>query len=178
MITPAGPGTGLAALRGQGRALAGALALALLLASACTAQGGPAARARTSRTARLADCGQRPQVRPDVLAIICSDSGIIARDLHWSSWGKPVATAVGTAVVNLCELTDCHTGSYRPYPIVLVASRLSACPGGWRGYTRLQYLFVGRQPFPHGNPAPDKQAPRNYVRAQGTVPGVSPVGCG
>jgi len=37
-------------------------------------------------------------------------------------------------------------------PIVLVASRIRACPHGEHSYTRLQYLFVGRSPF-QGTPA-------------------------
>ena len=43
--------------------------------------------------------------------------------------GRPVATAAGTAVVDLCAMEDCHTGSYQSAPIVLIASairRLSA----------------------------------------------------
>jgi hypothetical protein len=164
----------------RGLALTGALAVAALLAGGCAHAAGPAAGAAP---ARLSDCGGSPQARPAVVVILCADSGIVAHDLRWSGWGKPVATATGTAVVNTCEYTDCHTGSYRSYPVVVVLSRLSACAGGRPGYRRLQYLFVGAQPFGEGNPAANKAAPRTMVTAPpggpGSVPGMAAEpGCG
>jgi len=58
-----------------------------------------------------------------------------------------VATAIGTAVVDLCAFSDCHTGSYQAVPIVVVASKIGRCGHGTQGYLRLQYMFVGRSPF-------------------------------
>ena len=95
----------------------------------------------------MAYCGGSPQVEPTVVNVICQTNDITARRLAWSSWGKPVATAIGTAVVDLCAFSDCHTGSYGSVPIVVVASKIGRCAKGAQGYSRLQYVFVGRSPF-------------------------------
>jgi hypothetical protein len=84
--------------------------------------------------------------------VICVTGSITARSLTWSAWGKPVATAVGTAVVDLCAYSDCHTGNYRSFPIVVIASRLVSCSKNTHAYSRLQYVFVGHSPF-QGVPA-------------------------
>jgi hypothetical protein len=70
-----------------------------------------------------------------------------ARRLAWSAWGKPVATAVGVAVVDLCAYEDCHTGTFGSVPIVMIASKIISCPKRARAYSRLEYVFVGRSPF-------------------------------
>lgn len=128
------------------RIAAAALTLPLLLA-AC-AQGGPASSPASSPArVRLADCGAPGQRQPSIIQVVCLSDDITARDLRWSAWGKPVATAVGVAVVNLCAVEDCHTQLYNPHPIVIIASKLMPCPHGTRGYSRLQYVFVGRSPF-------------------------------
>jgi hypothetical protein len=132
------------------RAVAGVLALAALFLTACGTTVGPSARPPAA--IRLVDCGSPPQASPTVLAVICSTNSITARDLRWSAWGKPVTTAIGTAVVDLCAYSDCHTGKYRAVPIVLVGSRIVNCPRQARVYSRLQYIFVGPTPFP-GVPA-------------------------
>ena len=79
-----------------------------------------------------------------------------------------MATAVGTAVVDLCTYEDCHTGSYRSVPIVVIASELVRC-GGRRAYSRLQYVFVGGSPFPV-MPANLKFPPNDIVGATRPIP--------
>ena len=111
----------------------------------------PGAAARTA-VARLANCGSRPEPRPTVIVMVCSNNSITARDLKWSDWGKPVTAAIGTAVVDLCAYTDCHTGSYGSAPIVVIATGLVRCSPTVSGYRRLQYVFAGRSPF-QGTPA-------------------------
>lgn len=118
------------------------LTLALLLA-AC-AQGGPTA---IPAPVRLSDCGAPGQRQPSIIQVVCRSDDITARSLHWSAWGKPVATGIGVAVVNLCAVEDCHTQLYNPLPLVVIASKLVPCPHGTRAYSRLQYVFVGRSPF-------------------------------
>jgi hypothetical protein len=120
------------------------LLVPLLLLSACSH---PVAAGSGVTRITMADCGGSPQVEPTVVNVICQTNDIIARGLTWSHWGKPVATAVGTAVVDLCAFEDCHTGSYQSAPIVVVASKIGKCGKGTRGYSRLQYVFVGRSPF-------------------------------
>jgi hypothetical protein len=55
-------------------------------------------------------------------------------------------------VVDLCSFSDCHNSDYTTAPIVVIASRLRACPGGTKAYSRLQSVFVGTSPF-QGLPA-------------------------
>jgi len=126
------------------RTRAAAMAAAVLpwlLLSACSH---PASPAPTRVT--MAYCGSGPQVRPDVLEIVCGTSDITADNLTWSSWGRQIATGVATAVVDTCAYEDCHTGSFTSVPIVVVASQLGWC-GGTMAYSRLQYVFVGGSPF-------------------------------
>ncbi len=97
-------------------------------------------------------CGDGAQSQPAVVEVICATNDITARNLTWWSWGKPVTVARGMGVVDLCSFEDCHTGSYTAVPIVLVASQITGCGRGRRGYSRLQYLSVGASPF-QGLPA-------------------------
>src|SRR5215471_4138113 len=121
-----------------------ALLAPLLLLSACSH---PAGAGTGAARVTMANCGDGPQVEPTVVNVICQTNDITARRLTWSAWKKPVATAIGTAVVDLCSFSDCHTGSYASVPIVLVASKIGRCGKGTRAYSRLQYVFVGRSPF-------------------------------
>jgi len=121
-----------------------AVTLPALLLAAC---GQPARPVRTLPRVTMAVCGGRPQARPDVLEVICLTDYITARKLAWTDWGQPVATAAGTAVVDLCAMEDCHTGSYQAAPIVLIVSGIRSCPQHRRSYSRLQYVFAGRSPF-------------------------------
>lgn len=125
--------------------------LAALLAGCSHSPGAAAGRA----VARLANCGSKPEPRPAVIVIVCANNSITARDLKWSNWGKPVTAAIGTAVVDLCAYTDCHTGSYRSAPIVVIATRLVRCSARVSGYSRVQYVFAGTSPF-QGTPAGTK----------------------
>jgi hypothetical protein len=136
---------------------AAALALALLLLAACSHSGSP----RPAPAAvTLAYCGGRPQARPTVVSIICRSDDITAGRLSWSGWGRPTATAVGTAVVDLCAFEDCHSGQYSPFPIVVIASRITRCPGHRPAYSRLQYVFVGTSPF---QDVPADVSFKNYI---------------
>lgn len=129
------------------RMAAATLMLPLLL-TAC-AQGGPKG---APASVGLADCGGPAQRQPSLLQVVCETDDITARNLRWSGWGKPVATAIGVGVVNLCAVEDCHTQLYNPLPLVMIASKIVPCPHGRRAYSRLQYVFVGHSPFP-GVPA-------------------------
>ena len=65
----------------------------------------------------LGYCGSNLQVKPDVVFVICNTDDITARNLAWSGWGKPTATAKGSATVDLCAYSDCANGSYAFVPI-------------------------------------------------------------
>jgi hypothetical protein len=127
---------------------AGCMLLPLWLA-AC---GHPDRSGNSSAAVTLAFCGGKAQPRPTVVNVICQTNDITARKLAWTAWGKSAATAIGTAVVDLCAFEDCHTSDYTPVPIVLIASKIATCPRHQRAYTRLQYVFVGKSPF-QGVPA-------------------------
>jgi len=129
------------------RAAAMATAAAPLLLVGCSHPAGPGPAPVT-----LDFCGGGPQVRPAVVEIVCGTSDIDANSLTWSAWGRQIATAVGTAVVDLCTYEDCHTGSFTSVPIVIIASKIKGCAKVTRAYSRLQYVFVDGSPFP-GLPA-------------------------
>jgi hypothetical protein len=126
-----------------GTVAAAVTVLALVLA-ACTH---PAPSRTPPPSVTMAFCGGSAQARPTVVEVICATNDITARNLTWSGWGHPVATASGTGVVDLCAAEDCHTGEYASASIVLIASDLAPCHGQSRGYQRLQYVFVGTSPF-------------------------------
>jgi hypothetical protein len=126
------------------RLTATALAAVALLAVGCSNSPKPAASGDGPQ--RLADCGGLPHVRPAVVNVRCSDNGMVARQLKWSGWGTPVATATGMATLNLCEFVpqDCASGSYSVYPVVLIVSGSLRCPKGGQAYARIQTVLVGR----------------------------------
>jgi hypothetical protein len=66
--------------------------------------------------------------------------------------------------VDICAFEDCHTGHYKYFPIVLIASKLRNCPNGARAYSTLKYVFVGRSPF-QGIPA--NISFKNYITGAG-----------
>jgi hypothetical protein len=119
--------------------------LVLVFVAACN----PAAPTdKAAAPVAMSDCGAGLHARPSLLQVICFSDAITARGLVWSGWGSPVATAIGSAVVDVCAFQDCHTGSYSSIPIVMIASKIASCPKRARAYSRLQYVFVGgRSPF-------------------------------
>ena len=121
-----------------------AIVLLSLLLSACSH---PAGAGTGATRITMADCGGARQARPRVLNVICQTNDITARRLAWAEWGKPVATASGSAVVDLCAFSDCHNSNYQQFPIVVIASAIHRCGPSARAYSRLQYVFVGRSPF-------------------------------
>lgn len=131
-------------------AMATTAALALTACSPSATTAGPA-----TKPVLMTDCNGLRHTQPGIVNVVCESDAITARSLRWSDWGRPFATASGTAVVDLCAFTDCHTGSYNAYPIVLIASKPVTCPGGKatgpgtpkQVYSRLQYVFVGHDPF-------------------------------
>jgi hypothetical protein len=123
-------------------------ALPLLLLTACShAAASKPAPGAASPPVTMAYCGSAPQVRPAVVEVICGTDDITADSLTWSAWGQQVATAIGTAVVDLCSYEDCHTGSFTAVPIVVIASKMVGCAKNTHAYSRLQYVFVDGSPF-------------------------------
>ena len=127
----------------------------LLFLAAC---GHPAAPVPPPVT--MSFCGYSPQVRPDVVVVVCQTADITARDLKWSAWGKSAATATGKATVDLCAYEDCHTGSFGTVPIRLIASKIVPCAGHARAYSRLRYVFPGGSPW---GPVPANLNTSGYI---------------
>jgi hypothetical protein len=121
--------------------------LPMLALAACSHAAAPAP-APTPPSVTLTYCGVNHQVRPDVLLVVGYTNDITARDLTWTAWGRPTATATGTATVDVCAYDDCHTGAYTNVPIRLIASKIVGCAGSKRAYSTLRYVF------PEGNPWP------------------------
>jgi hypothetical protein len=117
------------------------IAASSLFAAGCTHS------AKSVMPVRISLCGGGLQARPAVVNVICTNNSISARNLHWSGWGGPVATATGSAVVDLCAYEDCAAGDYVTVPIVLITSKIMQCASSAHAYTRLQYVFVGRSPY-------------------------------
>ncbi len=118
----------------------------LLVLTACSQAASPVPPPVT-----MSFCGGDAQVQPEVVVVVCDTGDITARDLKWTAWGKPAATATGTATVDLCAYNDCHTGSYGTTPITVIISNIVRC-GGRRAYSRLRYVFTAGSPWP-GTPA-------------------------
>jgi hypothetical protein len=123
-----------------------AVLLPLLILTACSHAAQPAPHPVT-----LGYCGSNLQVRPDVVLVVCNTDDITARNLVWSGWGKPTATANGSATVNLCAYTDCVSGDYISVPIEMIASKIVPC-SKMRAYSVLRYKFPDGSPF-RGLPA-------------------------
>ena len=137
-------------MRGVAGGLAVTLAVALTVGLA-VAGCGQAARAGPPPV-ELGYCGSDLQVRPDVVFVVCNTDDLTARNLAWSGWGKPTATATGSATVDLCAYSDCANGSYAFVPIEVIVSRIVRCSASTRAYSTLRYVFADGTPWP-GIPA-------------------------
>jgi len=121
--------------------------LAGLFVTGCGHAGAPAPPPVT-----LSYCGGDGQPEPGIVEVVCNTDDITARNLAWTAWGKPTATARGVAVVDLCAYEDCHTGSFGTVPIRLIATRIGACGASTRAYLTLRYVWTDGSPWP-GVPA-------------------------
>jgi len=126
---------------GKTTAVVVALMCALLL-TACSNAAQPA-----PPPVMLGFCGYTLQVKPDVVLVVCNTNDITARNLTWSGWGEPTATAKGSALVDLCSFTDCADGNYVSVPIEMAASKIVHCSKSTRAYSTLRYVFPGGSPF-------------------------------
>ena len=94
-------------LAGKTYAVVATLTLPLLLLTGCSHATKPVPSPVT-----LGFCGSNPQVRPDVVLVVCDTDDITAENLTWSDWGKATGTARGSATVDLCAYEDCASGDY------------------------------------------------------------------
>jgi hypothetical protein len=130
----------------HGRAAAAALLLPLLFPVLLLTACGHAA-APVSPPVTLGFCGSAPQVRPDVVLVVCNTDDITATNLIWSGWGEATATARGSATVNLRAYTDCASGDYISVPIDVAVSKIVRCSPDTQAYSTLRYVFPDGSPF-------------------------------
>lgn len=124
-----------------------AMLFPVLLLAACGHAAAPVPPPVTMST-----CGSDPQPMPDLVQVVCNTDDITARNLVWQDWGKPSATATGTATIDQCAYEDCHTGAFGTVPIRLIASKIAGCAKSARAYSTLRYVFPDGSPWP-GVPA-------------------------
>ena len=145
-------------LAGKTRPVVATLMLLLLVLTACTHATKPVPPPVT-----LGFCGSNPQVMPGIVLVVCNTDDITARNLIWSDWGKPTASARGSATVDLCAYEDCASGEYVSVTIEMTASKIVHCSKNTRAYSTLRYMFPGGSPF-RGVPA------AGYFGGQNPVP--------
>ena len=124
------------------RVIVAILAFPLLLLTACSDATRPIPPPVT-----LGSCGSSPQVRPDVIMVVCDTNDITAENLTWSDWGKPTATAKGSATVDLCAYEECASGDYISVPIEVAVSKIMHCAKNTQAYSTLRYMFPNGSPF-------------------------------
>jgi hypothetical protein len=86
-------------------------------------------------------------VWPDAVTVVCNANDITAVNLTWSDWGKPAATAKGSAIVDLCAYEDCASGDYISVPIEVTVSKIMHCAKNAQAYSTLRYRFPNGSPF-------------------------------
>ena len=141
----------------------------LLLVAACSGASQPAPRPVT-----LSYCGGGGQVRPDVVLVVCNTNDITATSLIWSDWGKPTATAKGSALVDLNSYEASSTPDYVRLPIEIAVSKIVNCAKSAQAYSTLRYAFPDGSPF-QGVPADVKNLANEQdgpVPAKGQTDGI------
>jgi hypothetical protein len=150
-------------LAGKTRAVVAFFMFPLLLLTACSHATRPVPPLVT-----LGFCGSNPQMMPGVVLVVCNTDDITATNLIWSDWGKPTATAKGSATVDLCAYENCASGDYASVPIEITASKIVSCSKNTRAYSMLRYAFPDGSPF-HGVPGTVK-TPGSFGQDQPVPP--------
>ena len=92
-------------------------AAAVIIGHAPTPSPHPAASLAASlaatRSAVVADCAGKLQVRPATLMMACDDGNAYLSGLRWTDWG-PTAAATGTWRVNDC-VPNCAAGTFHSF---------------------------------------------------------------
>ncbi len=87
------------------------------------------------------DCSTTSSVAPSSMVLTCADANTLVKNLRWSGWGQPTATATGVGSWNDCT-PDCASGKWKSAPVTISAYRIRH-----GHYTRVngtnQHLFGG-----------------------------------
>jgi hypothetical protein len=129
---------------GKTTAVVATLMLSLLPLVACSHAAKPAP---APVPVTLGYCGSNPQVKPDVVLVVCNTNDITAENLAWSDWGMQTATAKGSAVVDLCSYEECASGNFVTVPIEMTVSKIVHCAKNAQAYSTLRYVFPDGSPF-------------------------------
>ena len=104
--------------------------------------------------------------------MVCNTNDITATSLTWSDWGKPTATAKGSALVDLNSYEASSTPDYVRLPIEIAVSKIVNCAKSAQAYSTLRYAFPDGSPF-QGVPADVKNlADGRPVPAKGQTDGI------
>lgn len=88
-------------------------------------------------------CAHKPQVRPASVVIACADANFYVDRLHWKSWGRRTAVAIGQGHRNDCT-PDCAAGRFHAFPLSVRLSRAVTCVKGRREFSRITWTIKGR----------------------------------
>ncbi|MBW4076970.1 MAG: hypothetical protein HIU84_00345 [Acidobacteria bacterium] len=87
------------------------------------------------------DCSTTSSVAPSSMVLTCADANTLVKNLRWSGWGEPTATATGLGSWNDCT-PNCASGKWKSAPVTISAYRIRH-----GHYTRVngtnQHLFGG-----------------------------------
>ncbi len=106
--------------------------------------------------------------------MVCNTNDITATSLIWSDWGKPIATAKGSALVDLNSYDASSTPDYVRLPIEIAVSKIVNCAKSAQAYSTLRYGFPDGSPF-QGVPADVKNLANEQdgpVPAKGQTDGI------
>ncbi len=87
------------------------------------------------------DCSTTSHIAPSNMVLTCADANTLVKNLTWSGWGEPTATATGIGSWNDCTPT-CAGGKWKSASVTISAYRIRD-----GHYTRLsgtnKHLFGG-----------------------------------
>jgi hypothetical protein len=89
--------------------------------------------------------------QPKLLTLTCGDGNTVLKNLKWSSFGAPTASAKGTFVTNDCE-PNCSEGKDLSYPVTIKAQGSKKCKKGGTVYAKLSITYTGPKKPPPSEP--------------------------
>ncbi|MHB1087694.1 MAG: hypothetical protein ACYC19_02890 [Acidimicrobiales bacterium] len=69
------------------------------------------------------DCSTTSSIAPSSLVLTCADANTLVKDLKWSGWGEPTATATGLGSWNDCT-PNCAGGTWKSAPVTISVYRI------------------------------------------------------
>jgi len=92
----------------------------------------------------LADCEDKPVVKPTTYQLGCFNAINTLTNLQWTTWGQ-TATATGTEELNAC-VPDCAPSQTSEYPVSIQLSGSRVTPSGLNVYLYVTITYSGAMP--------------------------------